>query len=89
MDQSENRFYRTKENHVTTKTLALFLVVNHDGEFEVSTECAADALENLDENHSCEAVRTVRINVIVGLPTIETVDVTVPAETRAPTQVSV
>lgn len=72
-------------------TIELYLAVNQDGDFQVSSESVDDAVGELQGNFTCNAVRVVTINVTVDLPIPETVNVaiTVPAETKAPAQVAV
>lgn len=76
---------------MTTKstTIALYLAINEQGEFMISYGDLTDAVKELNENYSTEAVRTMTINVTVDLPTVELVAVTVPAETKMPAEVTV
>lgn len=70
-------------------TITIFVAVNEMGEFMTSYEDATDAVKELNENYSTEAVRTLAIKVTLDLPTVELVDVTVPAETKTPAAVTV
>lgn len=76
------------------KTFTLFLAVNESGDPYVDyngTTSAGDAITGLAEDSGFEAVRVVKIEVTLDLPTVETVNVAVeiPAETKAPAQVTV
>lgn len=72
-------------------SLQIFLAINELGEFMTHTDSASEAIDELRDNHGYEAVRVVQINVEIDLPRIEAVNVeaTVPAETKAPAQVTV
>jgi hypothetical protein len=72
-------------------TIALWVAVNEVGECRTSIDSAADAVSELQDNYGYEAVRVVAMNVTLNLPTVETetVDITLPPETKSPAQVTV
>lgn len=72
-------------------TVDIFLAVNQDGDFHVSSNDAGEAIGELQDNFTCNAVRVVKIAVTVDLPQTETVSVavTAPALSQAPAEVSV
>lgn len=62
-----------REDHMTSKTITLYLAVNQDGDVYTGTESFDDAIGELQGGHTCEAIRTVRLEVTVELPVTETV----------------
>lgn len=74
---------------MTSISIDLFLAINQDGEFFVSTEDAGQAVTELESNYVNEAVRTLKLTLTIDLPTIEEIPVAVPAEQKAPAQVDV
>lgn len=70
-------------------TIELHLAVNELGEFMTSYDGVNDAIMELNSNYGAEAIRTLTLRVTLDLPTVETIDITVPAEKLAPAQVTV
>lgn len=76
------------------KTITLYLAVSESGDPYVDysgTTSAADAIDGLFGESGYDAVRVVKIDVTLDLPTVETVnvDAIVPPETKSPAQVTV
>lgn len=74
---------------MTSTTLQIFIAVNQDGDYQVSTDIQDSAVGDLQHAYTCDAIRAFALNVTVDLPVIETIPVTVPAQERAPTHVTV
>jgi hypothetical protein len=59
--------------------LEVFVSVNESGDAAVSLENAAEARETLVDEYGAEAVRAVRISVLMDLPEVVDLEVEVPA----------